>query len=54
MQRTHNRILSLLLVVVMVLSMLPVIASATEQSPAAEYVALNAATGEQYTDVSDA
>ncbi len=53
MQNKINRVLSLVLVVIMVLSMIPA-AFAEEDSGSAAYAAENTTTGEQYADISDA
>lgn len=54
MQHTLNRILSLLLVLVMVISMVPTVFATGETSGAATAVAENTTTGEQYADLNAA
>ena len=53
MQNKMNRVLSLLLVVIMVLSMIPA-ALAAETSDSVAYVAENTTTGAQYADLNEA
>ena len=53
MQNKINRVLSLLLVVVMVLSMIPA-ALAAETSDSVAYAAENTTTGAQYADLNEA